>query len=91
MKEHNGYRYAFTMQELTYFIFGKKNCPQCGSKLEKEKDYVTRTDLYEKAGFDSPFAPGAIVKEYTYGYHCRKCQRCYSLEELSTKRKEKPL
>ena len=33
------FRYEFTMKELYYFLFAKKNCPKCGNKMEKNKGY----------------------------------------------------
>lgn len=33
------FRYEFTLNELRYFLFAKKNCPKCGSKMRKSKGY----------------------------------------------------
>lgn len=33
------FRYDFTMKELSYYLFSKKKCPNCGNKMVKNKGY----------------------------------------------------
>ncbi len=37
--ETKSFRYDFTMKELKYYLFNKKNCPKCKSKMTKSKQY----------------------------------------------------
>lgn len=33
------FRYDFTMKELKYYLFNKKNCPKCNHKMIRNKGY----------------------------------------------------
>lgn len=37
--ETKSFRYDFTMKKLKYYLFNKKNCPKCKSKMTKSKQY----------------------------------------------------
>lgn len=68
-----GFQYSFTIKELFYFLFGKKNYPKCGGKLVRKKDYeiVKGVDLNSKS---DPFFWSQInVKRYIYLYTCQQC------------------
>lgn len=84
-----GFQYGFTIKELFYFLFGKKDCPECGRKLVREKDYeiVKGADLNGKS--DPFFTPQINVKRYIYLYTCQQCGSRHTLKELSSWRRVK--
>lgn len=84
--ENKGFRYSFTLPELSFFLFGKKICPQCGCKLVKEKEYEIRTDLFHEDGSDPIFKPDSKVKQYSYNYYCKKCKFKSSLSALAKRK-----
>lgn len=86
MMGNKGFRYSFTIPELGFFLFGKKKCPKCGGKLVKKKSYDIRTDLFHTSGVDPVYAPGSEVKQYSYSYHCEKCEFKSTLSELANKK-----
>lgn len=81
------FRYDFTMKELGYFIFSKKNCPKCGNKMKKNKGYET----VDGKIFNTQSVPLSIqgrseVKYYHYLFNCPKCGAQYKLKELANKK-----
>ena len=77
------FRYDFTTNELIYFLFKKKVCPQCGKKLVRVKDFEMKSgsDFVSKRGYFLPH--NAEVKHYLYRYICQQCGRSYELKELA--------
>ena len=79
----NAFRYDFTIKELKYFLFSKKKCPKCGSKMEKIKE----CKIIDGEKFKSNLTPLYIVgrkevKNYHYLFKCPKCHSQYKLKEL---------
>ena len=78
------FRYDFTIKELCYYLFAKKSCPVCGSKMKKIKGY----EIVDGAIFNEALTPLYIkgskeVKYYQYLYECPKCNSQYKLKELA--------
>lgn len=78
------FRYEFTGKELAYFLFGRKKCPKCGGRLEKEKCF----EFVDGSVFKGDSVPLYIqaaheVKLYYYMYHCQDCGSSFSLTELA--------
>lgn len=68
------FRYDFTMGELLYFLFKKKNCPKCNNKMKKSKGY----ELVDGSIFNTVSTPLYIkgrkkVKYYHYLFNCYNC------------------
>lgn len=80
------FRYEFTMNELSYFLFGKKNWPKCENKMEKNKGY----EMVDGSIFNTNSVPlyiqGREVKYYHYLFNCLKCGEQYTLKELAKKK-----
>lgn len=82
------FRYDFTMKELGYFLFKKKNCPKCNHKMIKSKDYeIVNGSTFNSRG-SAFFIPNSKVKHYYYLYNCSNCGSQFTLKELSKKTKE---
>ena len=81
--KHQAVRYDFTMRELDYFLFGKKRCPKCGGKLEKNKVFETKrgTEFNSKRG--TFLAQNIKVKHYLYIFICQQCNSQFALQELA--------
>jgi len=76
------FRYDFTMKELGCFLFKKKNCPMCNSKMEKSKEYeIVNGSTFNSRG-SAFFIPNAKVKHYYYLFKCSNCGTQYTLKEL---------
>ena len=84
--ENKGFRYSFTLPELAFFLFGKKDCPKCGQKLVKKKNFETRTDLFHEDSVDPIFKPDSEVKQYSFDYHCENCGFQTTLSDLAKKK-----
>lgn len=81
------FRYDFTMKELKYFLFNKKNCPKCNHKMIKSKGY----ELVDGSIFNTTSIPLYIkgrkeVKHYHYLFNCSNCGTQYTLKELAEKK-----
>lgn len=80
------FRYDFTMKELGYLIFSKKNCPKCNYKMTKSKDYeIVNGSKFNSRG-SAFFIPNSKVKHYYYLYNCSNCGSQFTLKELSEKK-----
>ena len=80
------FRYDFTMKELKYYLFSKKNCPKCNNKMTKSKGY----ELVDGSIFNTASTPLYIqgrneVKYYHYLFNCSNCGSQYTLKELANK------
>ena len=79
----NGFRYEFTGKEFSYFLFGKKICPNCGGKMIKNKCAET----VDGAKFNTVSVPlyvqGREIKCYYYSFTCEKCNSEFTLSELA--------
>lgn len=80
------FRYDFTMRELGYFLFKKKNCPKCNNKMNKSKVY----EIVDVSIFNTVSTPLYIqgrkeVKHYHYLFNCSNCGSQYTLKELTKK------
>ena len=78
------FRYDFTMKELKYFLFNKKNCPKCNHKMIKSKGY----ELIDGSKISTVSTPLYIqgrkdVKHYHYLFNCSNCGTQYTLKELA--------
>lgn len=84
-KKLESFRYEFTMKELFYFLFRKKNCPKCGNKMKKSKGY----EMVDGSIFNTNSVPlyiqGREVKYYHYLFNCQKCGAQHTLKELAKK------
>lgn len=77
------FRYDFTMKELKYFLFNKKNCPKYNHKMIKSKDYgIVNTSTFNSRG-SAFFIPNSKVKHYYYLYNCSNCGFQYTLKALT--------
>lgn len=84
------FRYDFTMKELYYFLFTKKNCPKCGNNMKKSKEY----EIVDGSMFKSMSTPLYIkgrkeVKYYYYSFNCYNCGSKYTLKELAQMKNNK--
>lgn len=75
------YGVELTGKVIIYFFFKKKSCPVCGKKMKREKKVENLGE-----------GPDSIkLGEYYYGerhevtifYRCIKCDKLYSIGELS--------
>ena len=78
------FRYDFTMKELKYLLFNKKNCPKCNHKMVKSKGY----ELIDGSKISTMSTPLYIqgkkdVKHYHYLFNCSNCGSQYTLKELA--------
>lgn len=75
------------MRDLKYLLFSKKNCPECGSKLEKSK--VCEIRMGYECGVK--FVKNTILNEdmefkyYRYVFRCEKCGSQFPLKDLAKK------
>lgn len=66
--------------EMNYYIFKKKMCPICGSKLKKIKNEEEKGFQCWKLGLSEwGFGKLTIV---TINYYCPKCKNIRSLSEV---------
>ena len=79
----NGVRTEFTTKELIYFLFKKKECPQCGGHMNKEKYSEIVDGTKYSTGSDPMFMPGSTVKLNKYRYVCQSCGAVFTLHELA--------
>lgn len=80
------FRYDFTMKELKFYLFNKKNCPKCDYKMIKSKDYeIVNGSTFNSRG-SAFFIPNSKVKHYYYLYNCSNCGTQYTLKELADKK-----
>lgn len=79
----NGVRTEFTTKELIYFLFKKKECPQCGGHMNKEKYSEIIDGTKYSTGSDPMFMPGSTVKLNKYRYVCQSCGAVFTLHELA--------
>jgi len=86
--DNRGVRYSFSLSELRYLLFKKKNCPDCNTKLTKQKSFEIRTDMFQNSGIDPILASGSKVKQYSYAFKCDQCGYEISLSNLSKKGKK---
>ena len=80
------FRYNFTMKELKYYLFSKKNCPKCNHKMIKSKTY----ELIDGSKISTASTPLYIqgrkdVKHYYYLFNCSNCGTQHTLKELVKK------
>ncbi len=76
------YRVNLEGEELKFFLFGKKTCPQCQTKMERGKKVLDHGIGY--------FKSGTVDTETGYGqryeakivYTCAHCNKTYNIKEL---------
>ncbi|EKQ50980.1 MULTISPECIES: hypothetical protein [unclassified Clostridium] len=73
--------WSFGFRELKYFLFSRKVCKICGTKMKKvtSKKYVGMKKfrgIVTGLSYDKAY-------EVTIFYYCPKCDKKYSLEELA--------
>lgn len=78
------FRHDFTMRELGFLLFNKKNCPKCKNKMKKSKGY----ELVDGVQLSTASTPLYIqgrkdVKHYYYLFNCPNCGTQYTLKELA--------
>lgn len=79
---HQAFRYDFSMSELFYLMFRKKNCPKCGSKMTMKKCYETEKGAKFNSRADPFFVKNARVKHYRFFFVCSHCDVKYLLSDL---------
>ena len=77
------FTYDFTAKELTYFLFKKKICPQCGGLMEKKKCYEIVDGSIYNTNSVPLYIQGRQVKRYFFSFTCQECRNEYTLTELS--------
>lgn len=83
----DAFRYSFTPSELKTYLFHAKKCPVCSGPLRKEKTYEVVEGKKLNGKGDPFFVANARVKHYLYKFHCEKCGKTFTLEEITEKRK----
>lgn len=83
MVNENAFQYEFTGKEIVYFLFRKKVCPHCGSKLSKTKNYETVEGYKLNNNQEAFFIPDAKVKRYHHLFFCHSCQIVYPISDLA--------
>lgn len=81
--DHQAFRYDFTAEELAYMLFKKKECPACGGRMEKVKEFETRAGSEFNSKRGTFLAKNEKVKYHTYYYACKTCGAKYPLSELA--------
>ena len=73
--------WSFGFKELKYFLFNRKKCKICGTKMKK----VTSEKYIGMKKFSGIVTGLSYDKAYevTIFYYCQKCDKKYSLEELA--------
>ena len=81
------YSYAFTWDELTFKLFGKKRCPKCGGKMK----YFYKEHYVGKGTTELGHLISGGQDDYRRDiwYRCLKCNKEYSLQELMTDREQR--
>ncbi|MDR5588885.1 MULTISPECIES: hypothetical protein [Clostridium] len=74
-------QWSFGFNELKYFLFKRKICNICGTKMKK----VTSKKYIGMKKFNGIITGPSCDKAYevTVFYYCTKCNKKYSLEELA--------
>ena len=69
--ETKSFRYDFTMKKLKYYLFNKKNCPKCKSKMTKSKQY----EVVDGSNVSTASTPQYTCSEecQTVNLDCGKC------------------
>ncbi len=80
------YSYSMSFKAVIYYLFKKKNCPVCSSKLIKINNKTYAGLKSYKTDADITFSTNPYYEEYNVkiSYKCEKCQTIYSLEMLAT-------
>ena len=68
-------------KELVYFLFKKKKCPVCNERLKREKKVENLGESFDSVELGK-FYYGER-HEVTIFYKCAKCDKLYSIRELS--------
>ncbi|NOW06114.1 hypothetical protein [Clostridium beijerinckii] len=70
--------------EIKYLFFNKKRCKKCGIKMKKvtTEQYVGIKKWVDDEGIKSESENYKVQ----YYYHCPKCNKTYSLEELASRK-----
>lgn len=78
-----GFRYEFSANELSCFLFKKKICPKCGGKMKQHKC----AEIADGSKYNTASVPlyirGQEIKRYFYSYSCEKCGAEFELGELA--------
>ena len=84
-RPHTASSYSFTPREFRYFLFGKKICPSCGGKLQRQKQFFSPRGALPKTfrQVDIYFINTEKVKYYYYTYACLRCGQVYPLRDLA--------
>ena len=74
--------WTFGFGDLKYLFFSKKTCKICGTKMKKvtTEEYTGVEKWVDLHGIKS----NKENYKVEYYYHCPKCNKTYSLEELSS-------
>lgn len=80
--EHDAFRYDFTISELFFFLFKKKECPRCKKRMTRYKAFESVPGFEFNSRSAAPFRQDANVKHYYYVYKCTSCGASYKLKEL---------
>ena len=98
MSNHKKTQATFTMGEVIYILFRKKQCPTCSGKMtrfKKSNKYTvdcpsqlpdrlsTKSDGSYSSMMSMKKGIAVDVTEHTYHYECTKCKSNFPLAELA--------
>ncbi|MHC1686037.1 MAG: hypothetical protein AB6733_24430 [Clostridiaceae bacterium] len=74
----------FTFEELKCFLFKKKVCRTCGSKMKRiSREKYVGMEWFRDTMINSRTYNEAY--EVRFLYYCKRCNKMYTLEELAKK------
>jgi rRNA maturation endonuclease Nob1 len=84
MKMKKSKEWTLGFGEIKYLFFNKKACKICGTKMKK----VTTEEYTGTKKWIDPDGIKSNTENYKvrYYYHCEKCNKTFSLEELSNEK-----
>ena len=77
----SSYGIEFTGKEMLYFFFKKKKCPVCGEMMKRENKVESLGEGVDNAELGKYYS--GERHEVTLFYRCQKCDKLYSIGELS--------
>ncbi|HEX9061532.1 MAG TPA: hypothetical protein VF941_15235 [Clostridia bacterium] len=81
------YDVKLTGKDIIYFFFKKKKCPICGEKMKREKKVKSLGKEFDGVKVGKSYYYGGHY-EVTLLYKCSKCDKLFSIDELSGETKK---